>query len=149
MSEFQKQIGEKLRDRRIELGLTMEDVADKADVAVSTVQRLEVGQLNPALATLVAICDALSFPLASVFSGRVTNPRNDLRAAVSKIQQGISELEQAELQPKNELIREFVALLAAMDEPQIRGYLELFRAAARSNGSKRDDLKKKAHRAAQ
>jgi transcriptional regulator with XRE-family HTH domain len=147
IDDLQAEIGKKLRERRLELGLKQEGVAEKCGVATSTIQRIESGTLNPTLSTIVGACDALGFPVAGLFMDVGSSAkRPDLRAALGKIQQGIEEIERAEINPKNGLIRDLVSVLSAFDEPQIRGYLELFRAAARSGSTDRDDLKKKGHR---
>lgn len=58
--------GEGLAVRRRLLGLTQQDLADLADVAVSTVQGLEAGRASTRLGSLVAVLEALGLVLAAV-----------------------------------------------------------------------------------
>ena len=54
------EIGRRIRDRRKELGMTLQDVARAANVAASTVQRYEAGKFDRIkLPVLEAIADAL------------------------------------------------------------------------------------------
>ena len=48
-----------MRRRRIELGLTQEDVADRMQMVSRQYQKLEAGAVNVTLATLCRIADAL------------------------------------------------------------------------------------------
>ncbi len=41
-----KQIGGRIKDRRVQLGLTLQDVADRVHVARSTIQRYEAGTIS-------------------------------------------------------------------------------------------------------
>ncbi|MFF3225548.1 helix-turn-helix domain-containing protein [Nocardia suismassiliense] len=50
-------------DRRRTLGLTQIDVADLADVGISSVQKLEAGQTSPSLTIVLRILDALGLTL--------------------------------------------------------------------------------------
>jgi predicted transcriptional regulator len=52
--------------RRRTLGLTQLDLADLADVGVSSVRTLEAGQLSPTLAITLRILDALGLTLVSM-----------------------------------------------------------------------------------
>lgn len=65
----QKKLGERLRARREALGLSQQDVADRMDVAPSTVQRAEAGTLNATVETLFAHCSALELPIATLVGG--------------------------------------------------------------------------------
>lgn len=59
-------LGAGVARRRRELGLTQRDLADLADVSVSTVQGLEAGRLATRLGSLAAILDALGLTLTIV-----------------------------------------------------------------------------------
>ena len=48
-------------------GLTQEDVAYQAGISFTTVNNLEQGHLNPTLATLYAIADALNISAKELF----------------------------------------------------------------------------------
>ncbi|MFI5783005.1 helix-turn-helix domain-containing protein [Nocardia sp. NPDC051570] len=53
-------------ERRRALALTQLDLADLADVGVSSVRTLEAGQLSPTLAITLRILDALGLTLVSM-----------------------------------------------------------------------------------
>lgn len=55
-----------LAQRRQTLGLTQLDLADLADVGVTSVRTLEAGQLSPTLAITLRVLDALGLTLAAM-----------------------------------------------------------------------------------
>lgn len=55
-----KEIGYRIKQRREELGLTLEDIASQVKVARSTIQRYEAGNINrPKLPVLYSVSQAL------------------------------------------------------------------------------------------
>lgn len=55
-----KEIGYRIKQRREELGLTLEDIASQVKVARSTIQRYEAGSINrPKLPVLYSVSQAL------------------------------------------------------------------------------------------
>ena len=57
-------MGERIKQRRKELGLTQEDLARKCDLTLATVGNFERGKNdNPRLDTLLKLADSLSLPL--------------------------------------------------------------------------------------
>lgn len=52
-------VGQRVRSRRQELGLTQEQLASRAPVALRTLQRLENDRLTPTLGTLSAVATIL------------------------------------------------------------------------------------------
>jgi transcriptional regulator with XRE-family HTH domain len=58
--------GQRLRDRRSALGLTLLAVAIRAGVSVPYVANLEKGRGNPTLDVIVALADALEVPVISL-----------------------------------------------------------------------------------
>ena len=59
-SKIQSKIGENIRLARINLKLTQNDVAKKADVSVNYYARIERGEVNPSVDTLKAIFSVLN-----------------------------------------------------------------------------------------
>ena len=59
-------IGQRLRARRVELGLTLAQVAEKAALSLPYVSNLERGRGNPTLEALGALARALDIPLAGL-----------------------------------------------------------------------------------
>jgi len=62
-------MGERLRARRVELGLTLAAVAQKAELSLPYVSNLERGRGNPTIEALTALAHALEVPLAAVVGG--------------------------------------------------------------------------------
>lgn len=60
MADLTRSVPGRLRKRRRALGLTQAALAERADVSVELVSRIERGLCLPSLATLVRFCDALS-----------------------------------------------------------------------------------------
>lgn len=57
----------RLTAHREAAGLTREELANRAQITVEQVQRLERGVANPTLATLYAVADAFDRPLSFLF----------------------------------------------------------------------------------
>jgi transcriptional regulator with XRE-family HTH domain len=54
-----------LKSKRVERDLSQQELARRAQVSLATVQNIEAGRGNPALATLTAICEVLGLELAA------------------------------------------------------------------------------------
>lgn len=54
-----KNIGDKIRERREELGITQPHLAELAEVSVNTLYKIERGKSNPTIGTLIKITDVL------------------------------------------------------------------------------------------
>ena len=61
--KFLKEFGKNLKKLRIEKGLSTREFAYEADIAHSSVGRLEAGLSNPTITTLIRIADALEVDL--------------------------------------------------------------------------------------
>lgn len=57
-------IGQRLRARRVELGRTLAQVAEQADLSLPYVSNLERGRGNPTIEALEALAGALDLPLS-------------------------------------------------------------------------------------
>lgn len=79
-------IADNLRRLRLERGLTLEAVADRADVSRGTVIQVEQARANPSIATLCRLADALGVGVASLIAARpgprITVQRHDEAAAL-------------------------------------------------------------------
>jgi transcriptional regulator with XRE-family HTH domain len=69
-----RQIGATARRLRNGLGLTLGDVAKRANLSAAMLSRLENGGVSPSLDSLAALSSALAVPLAQLF-GDVGKPR--------------------------------------------------------------------------
>jgi transcriptional regulator with XRE-family HTH domain len=65
---LQKKIGLRIRDRRISLEISQEDLAFKADISPTYLSQIEGGKRNPSVETLFSICVALQIELAELVS---------------------------------------------------------------------------------
>lgn len=54
---------QRLRDRREQLGVTQEQLAELAAVALRTVKELDSGKGNPTVSTLIKLADVLGMEL--------------------------------------------------------------------------------------
>ena len=59
-----KRLGERIRARRLELGLTMREAAERCGVDHSMIGHLEKGEKNPTIDTLAAIAQGLEVDLS-------------------------------------------------------------------------------------
>lgn len=62
-------IGERVRDLRQSLGLTMERLAEEAGVSIGMLSKIEHGQTSPSLTTLTSLANATGVPFTAFFRG--------------------------------------------------------------------------------
>jgi DNA-binding XRE family transcriptional regulator len=67
-------IGSALRNLRASQGLTLADVAERAQISQAMLSRVETGAVSPSLDTLAALASALGADLASLFKKADTRP---------------------------------------------------------------------------
>lgn len=60
--EVIKSLGERIRQRRIELGLSQENLAFKCNTDLSQINRIELGKVNTSVSHLFLIAAALDIP---------------------------------------------------------------------------------------
>lgn len=60
--------GEHLRTLRTERGLTQEALAERSDLSVDGIRRIERGAFSPSLDTITRLCTGLDLSLATMFS---------------------------------------------------------------------------------
>jgi transcriptional regulator with XRE-family HTH domain len=79
-------VGARLRERRLERGITLRQFARDIDVSASFISQLETGKAQPSVATFYSICAALDISIDELFnydepsgstSGDSTNGRTD------------------------------------------------------------------------
>lgn len=63
-------IARQLRLRRLQAGLTLEDLADTAGISVSFLAYLETNKKKPSLATIAKVAKALNIPVSELFDER-------------------------------------------------------------------------------
>ena len=63
------EIGARLRTARLELGISLEDLAELAEINWTTIGRIERGVTSPAVESLVRIASALEVDPGSLITG--------------------------------------------------------------------------------
>lgn len=63
---FRRSLGDILRSRRTELGLTLREVSGAARVSLGYISEIERGQKEASSELLFSLCDALEMPLSDV-----------------------------------------------------------------------------------
>lgn len=56
-------LGSRIRELRIDKGLSQEELANEADIPLSQIGRIERGETNPTISTLFVISEALGTKL--------------------------------------------------------------------------------------
>ncbi len=64
--EYRLKLGDNIRIRRDEVSYSQQVLADTADIAKSTVQRIEKGELNPTVTVLAKIALAMNMNLSEL-----------------------------------------------------------------------------------
>lgn len=64
-----REMGHRLQDRRKERRLTQEEVAERVDITVVYLSKIENGRAKPTLELLDSLCDVLDLELACLMSG--------------------------------------------------------------------------------
>lgn len=64
-----REMGRRLQERRRKRKLTQEEVAERADITVVYLSKIENGRAKPTLELLDSLCDALGLDLAQLMSG--------------------------------------------------------------------------------
>ena len=62
-TELIKALGTRIRELRIEAGLSQEALSNEAEIPLSQIGRIERGETNPTISTLFVICKALGIEL--------------------------------------------------------------------------------------
>ncbi len=68
MEEVQKRLGQRVRELRKERRMSQGELAEKADVALMTISRLERGEHDPHVMTLSKVAMGLGVPLLELMS---------------------------------------------------------------------------------
>ena len=73
-------IGERLKKARVAKKLTQEQLAEKLDVSVAFLSKVERGKLRINLSRITEICDLLNVSLIYILTGTVSNAKDYLTA---------------------------------------------------------------------
>lgn len=69
-------VGQRLREKRVECGLTIRDLAKKSGLNVNTLSMIENGKASPSVETLQQLSFALEMPIAAFFEEK--SPKNQI-----------------------------------------------------------------------
>ena len=79
-------VGERLRERRKEMGISVRELARRVSVSASLISQVENGKTSPSVGTLYAIVSEMDLSLDEVFSGKADpSRRNGGREAPSPV----------------------------------------------------------------
>ena len=67
--EVSRVVGERVRELRLGLGLTMERFAERAGLSLGMLSKIEHAQTSPSLATLTSLANAAGVPFTAFFRG--------------------------------------------------------------------------------
>ena len=88
MIEFRwSDVGNRIRDRRIGMGMSQQALADAAEITQPGLLRIERGETNPRMDTLRPIATALGMTVRELMFGDavIPDPHSNLMARVSRI----------------------------------------------------------------
>ena len=68
VQERRSQFGEIVRERRAELGLSQEELAERCGFDRKSISRVETGAFSPSLDRVWRLADGLEVPLADLFA---------------------------------------------------------------------------------
>ncbi len=66
---FYKQLGENIKTRRQELYYTQQELADKVNMSLNFIGKIEVAFSRPSLNTLITIAEALNSTISDITKG--------------------------------------------------------------------------------
>lgn len=76
MSDIEKRIGAKITEIRLSKGLTQAQLAEKINVSVETISRMERGVAFPSLKTVEKIAEAHNVPIKAFFDFDEHKPKD-------------------------------------------------------------------------
>lgn len=106
MSELLDQIGERLSERRKQLRMSQDELAEKADVSAQTISAAELGKKALRSDNVIKICDALEVSTDYLLLGKVGG--NDYAYLFEKI----SDLNSAQFHHLEDIIKSYIAAIA-------------------------------------
>lgn len=77
MSEIATTVGQRLRQRRLELGYSQEFTSEKAGLHPTYIGQVERGEKNATIESIEKICIALNYPMEDLFNKIVSSDSKD------------------------------------------------------------------------
>ena len=87
------QIGARIRQARLEKGLTQEQVADKLDVGVTHISHIETGNTIPSMKLFIGIVDLLEVSADSLLCDNLSKAKDAFTSELAKTTSDCSEEE--------------------------------------------------------
>jgi transcriptional regulator with XRE-family HTH domain len=78
MNEIYREVGGKIRAKRHQLGLTLEDLAELADLPASYIGQIERGVKKASLRSIAELAKGLGVSVGSLFAARGPKKNSDL-----------------------------------------------------------------------
>lgn len=88
-----KQIGERIRQARLEKGLTQEQVAEQLDVGVTHISHIETGNTIPSMKFFIGIVDLLGVSADSLLCDNLAKAKVAFTGELAKVTDDCSEEE--------------------------------------------------------
>lgn len=107
MDDLLRQMGKRIYDRRKQLRMTQEELAEKAGITPQTVSTAELGKKALRPENIIRICSALDISSDYLLMGKVTN--DDYAALSGKI----SELSSAQYRYLEDIVNSYMSAVQA------------------------------------
>lgn len=104
-----QQIGQRLCARRLQMNMTQEELAERANVTSQTISFAELGKKAMRADTIIGICQALQVSADYLLFGEVT------RKELSALDQKISQLNPEQYRHLEEIINNYIAAINAKE----------------------------------
>lgn len=112
--------GAKVRALRGERNLTQEELAQRSEISVDSIRRIERGELSPSLSTLIKLAEGLDLRLRTLFSG-LDNETRQPTPLVDQICDFLHHLSPNEVVRARRVLRAMLPTPAERDEPEPSG----------------------------
>ena len=99
---FRRLLGDVLRDRRTQRGLTLREVSAEARVSLGYISEIERGQKEASSELLASLCDALEVPLSAVL--REVSDAVAVQEAAAVTPAGLTSLEPIRARSRAEVV---------------------------------------------
>lgn len=112
MPDIEELIGSRITEIRLSRNLTQAQLAEKVNVSVETISRLERGVSFPSLKTMANIASALDVPLSNFFEFGVHEPKDRaFERELSKLTAFLRTMDKQELALLHDILRAVYAKL--------------------------------------
>ena len=107
--ELRKTFGANVRHHRRALGLTQESLAEKAEISIEMMGRLERGEASPSFDTVESVARALGVPAIAFFgSGAVVVPEGERGRLLHRVNAALANLNGDDLKRVTRMLEAFV-----------------------------------------